>query len=53
MCIVEQPPAHIHIITMLPLNAAVPISPTLPAGEKQEIDFDVLSVAVLRMGIVL
>ena len=38
---------------MLPLHAALPIFPILLAGEKQEIDFGVLSVAVLRMGIVL
>ena len=49
---VEQP-QHIHIITMLPLTAAVPISPTLPAGEKQEIDFDAPLRPGLRHGIIL
>ena len=49
----DDQPQHVQLITMLPLHAALPIFPVLLAGEKQEIDFDMLSVAVLRMSIVL
>ena len=49
----DEQPQHIHIITMLPLDAAVPISPPLPAGEKQEIDFDAPLRPGLRHGTIL
>ena len=49
----DDQPQHVQLITMLPLHAALTICPVLLAGEKQEIDFGVLSVAVLRKGIIL
>ena len=49
----DSQPQHARLITMLPQHAAVPVFPPLRAGEKQEVDFEVLSAAALLNGIIL
>ena len=49
----DEQPQHVHIITMLPLHAAMPICSPPRAGQEQEIDFGAPLRPGLRHGIIL